>query len=141
MHSQNGRGNAALIVLLGMVCLAFGYWIGIQGVTRERAEVGTSGTSEGVDRTREAGARVGESVAAAGETLAGEVNDASLTAKIKAKMALDDAIKARSIDVTTEGSTVTLSGSVRSIAERERAVTLTRETEGVRQVIDRLQVQ
>jgi osmotically-inducible protein OsmY len=141
MHAQNGRGNAALIVLLGMVCLAFGYWIGTQGVMRERAEVGTSGISDSVERTREAGARVGESVAAAGQTIAGEVNEASLTAKIKAKMALDDAIKARSIDVTTEGSTVILSGSVGSIAERERAVTLTRETEGVRQVIDRLQVQ
>ena len=32
------------------------------------------------------------------------LDEAALTTKIKAKMALDDAVKARSIDVTTRGS-------------------------------------
>ena len=46
----------------------------------------------------------------------------------------------RTIDVSTTGTTVTLSGTVRSEAERNRAVALARETAGVTRVIDRLVV-
>jgi hyperosmotically inducible protein len=59
---------------------------------------------------------------------------------IKAKMALDDAVKARGITVTTRGTTVTLSGVVESKAEHDRAMALARETEGVTQVIDDLKM-
>ena len=47
-----------------------------------------------------------------------------MTPKIIAKMALDDLVKARTIDVTTDGPIVTLSGRVHSEAERDRAVRL-----------------
>jgi osmotically-inducible protein OsmY len=50
-------------------------------------------------------------------------------------------VKSRTIDVTTKGTAVTLSGSVRTPAERTRAVALARETAGVTQVIDHLVVQ
>ena len=56
-------------------------------------------------------------------------------------MVLDDNIKARAIDVTTDGSTVTLSGTVRSVDEHDRAVRLARETAGVLHVVDRLRVE
>ena len=64
---------------------------------------------------------------------------ASVTAKIKSKMALDDLVKARNIDVDTNGTVVTLTGVVGSEAERQRAVQLAKETEGVTSVIDHLQ--
>ena len=66
--------------------------------------------------------------------------DASLTSKIKAKMTLDDTLEAGRIDIDTEGTTVTLSGSVDTTAHRTRAVQLARETDGVSQVVDQLQV-
>jgi osmotically-inducible protein OsmY len=66
--------------------------------------------------------------------------DATLTAKIKSKMALDDLVQAREIDVDTLADTVTLTGVVGSEAERERALRIARETEGVRTVVDRLAV-
>jgi osmotically-inducible protein OsmY len=69
------------------------------------------------------------------------VTEAGVTAKIKAKMALDDSVKSRAIDVTTNGSTVTLSGRVGSAAEHDRAVRLARETEGVTQVVDHLKIE
>ena len=53
-------------------------------------------------------------------------------------MALDDLVKARRIDVSTDGSTVTVSGTVGSRAEHDRAVALARETAGVTTVIDHL---
>jgi osmotically-inducible protein OsmY len=56
-------------------------------------------------------------------------------------MALDDSVKARTIDVSTDGSTVTLGGTVGSTAERRRAVALALETDGVTAVIDRLVIE
>ena len=68
------------------------------------------------------------------------MGEAALTTKIKAKMALDDTLKSRAIDVSTEGSTVTVSGTVPSAAAHARAVALARETNGVSVVVDHLQV-
>jgi osmotically-inducible protein OsmY len=68
------------------------------------------------------------------------VDAGSVTAKIKSKMALDDMVKARTINVDTTGSVVTLTGTVGSNQERERAVRLARETVGVTNVVDKLQV-
>ena len=76
----------------------------------------------------------------AADKVKNELADAALTGKIKAKMALDDAVRSRSIDVNTDGSVVTLSGSVRSATERQRAVALAKETEGVTRVVDHLSV-
>ena len=44
--------------------------------------------------------------------------EAALTSKIKAKMVLDDTIKARSIDVTTDRTTVTVSGVDDAVSQR-----------------------
>jgi len=68
------------------------------------------------------------------------VSETSLTAKIKSKMALDDTVKAMTINVSTHGTVVTLTGSVRSESERKRAVQLAKETAGVTSVIDQLRV-
>jgi hyperosmotically inducible protein len=68
------------------------------------------------------------------------VSDSALTAKIKSKMALDDHVEARDIDVDTSGTVVTLSGAVRSTDERDRALQLARDTEGVTKVVDRLRL-
>jgi len=104
---------------------------------RER-KITSDAISRARERTAELGAAAKTAIATskAGETL----NEGALTAKIKAKMALDDMVKARAIDVTTQGSTVTLSGRVGSSAERERALMLARETAGVTRVVDRLQM-
>ena len=66
--------------------------------------------------------------------------DGSLTAKIKAKMALDDHVKALDLNVDTAGTVVTVSGSVRTEQERDRALALARETAGVTQVIDKMTI-
>jgi osmotically-inducible protein OsmY len=50
-------------------------------------------------------------------------------------------VKALNIDVDTDGSIVTLTGRVKSAAERERAMRLARETDGVSSVVDRLAVE
>jgi hyperosmotically inducible protein len=100
----------------------------------------SSGTIVDTEKARERGAEIGEKAAVAAAKVKDSIAEGSVTAKIKAKMALDDTIKARSIDVTTNGTTVTLSGTVQSRAEHDRAVALARETEGVTRVVDELRV-
>jgi osmotically-inducible protein OsmY len=56
-------------------------------------------------------------------------------------MVLDDNIKARAIDVTTDGSTVTLSGTLQTVDEHDRAIRLARETAGVTHVVDHLRIE
>jgi osmotically-inducible protein OsmY len=101
----------------------------------------TIGTAGSVETAKERGAEMGEKVAIAAAKVKEEAGEAALTSKIKAKMVLDDNIKARAIDVTTNGATVTLSGTVRTVDEHDRAVRLARETAGVTQVVDHLRVE
>jgi len=72
--------------------------------------------------------------------LGGTVSDSALTAKIKSKMALDDYVEARGIDVNTSATIVTLTGDVASADQRDRALRLARETAGVTKVVDRLRI-
>jgi osmotically-inducible protein OsmY len=135
------RALMVVVLLGGLALLLFGYWAGAEwGTPRDSA--GTTATSGTIDteRARERGAEIAERAAVAAEQLREAADDAGLTAKIKAKMALDDLVKARTIDVTTTHGVTTLSGHVTSTAERERALALARETEGVERVIDRLRI-
>jgi osmotically-inducible protein OsmY len=133
------------LVLVVVVLVAAGaFFIGYQWGDPDVADrpVGTTGSAPAVDtsRAREAGAEIGGKVAEGASEAQRAMSNASLTTKIKAKMALDDSIEATAIDVDTDGSVVTLSGRVRSEAERTRALQLARETDGVTQVVDRLAI-
>lgn len=137
--------GAIRLVLVALVLVAgafylFGYWTGESFRIPPPSAVETPSPSIDTAAARERGAEIGERAARAVATAGASIDEGALTAKIKAKMVLDDLVKARAIDVTTTGSTVTLSGTVHSRAEQERAVALARETEGVRQVTDRLVV-
>ena len=83
---------------------------------------------------------IGKKVAEAGSEATEFVSDAALTAKIKSKMGLDDHLEAGNIHVSTSNGVVTLTGTVRSSAERTRAEALARDTKGVKSVVDRLVV-
>lgn len=136
-----GLLRLALIVVIIAVAAAFflGYRLGDNGV---QAPATAREGSPDVDTTkaRATGAAIGETVASGAAQAEQALADGSLTAKIKAKMALDEAVKALTINVDTTGSVVTLSGSVNSQLEHTRAVQLARETAGVTSVVDRLVV-
>jgi hyperosmotically inducible protein len=141
MRSRSNGGGAALLILFVVLVAAFVYWYArpTPAAVSSSPAVGTSGTlQQDEDRAREKGREVGGKIAAGAERVKESIDEAALTTKIKAKMTLDDSVKGRSIDVSTNGSTVTLSGTVRSAAEHDRAVSLARETNGVTRVIDHL---
>jgi osmotically-inducible protein OsmY len=66
--------------------------------------------------------------------------DAAITAKIKARFALDKDLSAWSISVNTTAGRVTLAGTVSSHKLIGKAVMLALETDGVREVSSTLQV-
>lgn len=79
--------------------------------------------------------------AAAGQQTAGEaVDDAVVTAKVKARLVDDEITKAYQIDVETFKGTVQLSGSVDSEEARSRATELAKNVGGVKDVKNSLQV-
>jgi osmotically-inducible protein OsmY len=130
-----------VVVLVAAAAFFLGYW-GSNRLHPSGASSATVGTTGKVDteRAREAGAKVGEKTAEAANKAGALLADGALTAKIKSKMALDDSVRSRTIDVTTAGHVVTVSGHVRTEAEHTRALQLARETAGVTQVVDRITV-
>ena len=133
-----------VVILVAGAAFFFGYrWAGPDDPdpVLERPAP-TTGIVDEIDRerARETGARIGESVAIGAERAQRAVVQGSLTAKIKSKMALDDTIEAAQVDVDTNGSVVTLRGTVDSDAERARAGQLARDTAGVTSVVDELTV-
>jgi hyperosmotically inducible periplasmic protein len=70
----------------------------------------------------------------------GALTDAGLTAAVKSKLALDTAVSALAIDVDTRDGVVTLTGRVPTAAAKTKALSLARETSGVKSVTDQLKV-
>lgn len=134
------RAILILLVFVVVGLFAYNYWSG-NGWTLNPP---TGSTGINADDARRQGTElVTKGAAKAGKAatqVEAAVSESALTAKIKSKMVLDDHVKARTIGVTTTGSIVTLTGIVESTAERDRAVRLAKETDGVTQVIDKLEI-
>ena len=129
-----------LVVVVAGAAFLLGWWGNhrVADVERPTTAVGTSGVNP--ERARQVGAEVGERTAAAANEARRAIADGQITAKIKAKMALDDTVKALDVNVDTNGTTVTVTGQVGSAAQRERVLQLARETQGVKDVVDHLRV-
>ena len=139
------RGLFRLVILLVVLFAAggflLGWWSG-GGWLHDSLGGRPVGTSGRIDpaKAREAGAQIGEKAASAAARAEAALEDGRLTTKIKAKMTLDDTVRARTINVDTVNSVVTLTGQVASDAERQRALQLARETVGVKSVVDHLRI-
>ncbi len=137
-----GLIRTVLLLAIGAIVgvFAYNYWSG-HGWTLRPVSTSTGDDlavvrQRGAELSREATRKASESAT----KLEGAMSEGAITAKIKSKMALDDYVNANAIAVDTSGSLVTLTGFVASSDERERAVRLARETKGVTQVIDKLEV-
>jgi hyperosmotically inducible protein len=85
----------------------------------------------------ETASRIKSESVKAGEKL----EDAWLATRIQAKFVGDRDIKARDIKVSADDGVVTLKGRVLNESERQLALTIARDTGGVNQVIDNLDVE
>jgi len=103
-----------IVILVAGAAFFLGWWS--FDTLRERTGMSdrSPGTTGQIDtsKAREVGAQVGEKTATAAAEAQAALAQGSLTAKIKSKMALDDLVRARSINVDTTGAVVTLTGTV-----------------------------
>lgn len=68
------------------------------------------------------------------QTVGSYIDDATITTRVKARMAEDKSVSATSISVETLKGTVQLSGFAKSVDERATAERLARSTPGVQSV-------
>lgn len=108
-------------------------------------------TPEAERETEENLEQAGDDLQAAGESLQRGAEDmgrklepyardAEITTRIKTKLTADPQVNPFTIDVDTVNGRVTLSGTVRTDEQREEAEKLARDTEGVTEVVNLLQV-
>jgi hyperosmotically inducible protein len=69
-----------------------------------------------------------------------QIDDATITAKVKLKLLEDPVTKARKIDVDTVNGVVTLTGVVETEEEIKRAIEIARKVEGVKRVVNNLKI-
>jgi hyperosmotically inducible periplasmic protein len=77
---------------------------------------------------------------ACGKSIGETIDDGTITAKVKTLLLNDSQVAGMKIDVDTTLGVVTMSGTVKSTAEEQRAVQLARSVDGVRDVKSTLQV-
>ena len=68
------------------------------------------------------------------------VDDSVITTKVKSVLLADSTVKGLNISVDTVGGTVTLTGTAATQAERAQAEALAASVEGVRSVVNRINV-
>ena len=133
-----------VVLVIIVVAAVAAFFIGYRMADREDREspyaVGTAGRAVDVSTARDAGAEIAEKVAVGANAAQRIASSAALTAKIKSKMALDDTINAAQINVDSAEGVVRLNGTVGSDTQRDRAVQLARETDGVISVVDELKI-
>jgi len=78
--------------------------------------------------------------AVASNTLGTEIDDATLTAKVKAELIGNETTKARDIQVETQRGVVQLSGFVDTSEQKAEAARVARSVSGVREVRNDLQI-
>lgn len=69
-----------------------------------------------------------------------QIDDAVITAAVKAKLLADPQVAGFNIDVNTNEGVVTLAGRVETASESRHAAELAADTDGVRRVINNLSV-
>jgi hyperosmotically inducible protein len=101
---------------------------------------GKTAAKSDADEIKDEGKQVAHKVGKAAGEVGDMANDAWITSKIKTALMGTDGVHASGINVDTADGVVTLNGNVRSDAEREKAVSVARDSRGVVKVIDNLSV-
>lgn len=83
-------------------------------------------------------AQSSQSLSQAGDKIAAAADDTAITAKVKASILAEPGLKSTQINVETKNATVTLSGTVDSDIMRDRAKQIAMSTDGVKNVVDNL---
>jgi len=114
-----------------LLCGAFALVMSVSACHRQTSQAELKQTaSQTADRIRSESVKAGE-----------KLEDVWLATKIHAKFVGDRDIRARDVKVSAQDGVVTLKGHVLNDSERQLALTLAKQTDGVKQVVDNLDVQ
>lgn len=111
-----------------------------QSKAREAARDADAKTDEAQKKAGDTAERAGEATKDAAGKVVDATKDAAITTAVKSKFLADDDISGLNIDVDTKNGIVTLSGTVKTAAEKSRAVQIARNSDGVKSVVDKLKV-
>ena len=111
---------------------------GIAEGAKQAWEATKSGAKVAADTVAEGAKFVGDKVAAGAKVVAAEASDGWLTTKVKTKIGVS---RLFAVSVDTVAGVVTLSGKAKSEAEKAEFEKLARETDGVKQVVNKLAVE
>jgi osmotically-inducible protein OsmY len=125
-----------LAIVLGVIAIVV---VG-SGWLRPSRDTDVPAGTTGTERARETGAEIVDRVSEGASKAQQALGEAGLTAKIKSKIALDDTLDGTRVGVETNGTIVTLTGEVGTMKQQERVVQLARETTGVTNVVDRIEI-
>jgi hyperosmotically inducible protein len=113
----------------------------VDRLTIEPGATPTTGIDDTLQREGREAAREGQEKAReAGDALP-DLGDAGITTAVKSKLLGDTRVPGLKIDVDTKDGVVTLTGTVETNTEKERAVQLAKNTNGVKSVVDRITVE
>jgi hyperosmotically inducible protein len=112
----------------------------IGDATREGTRTAGEKIGEGVDATKEFGREVGDKAEDAAQRTGEVVTDGAITAAVKSKLLVDTSTPGLKIDVDTKDGVVTLTGTVKTRAEADKAAADARGTKGVKRVVNNLKV-
>ena len=105
--------------------------------SREKATDKVKGTAGTVaDKSKKGAEKTKDAVSKTGEV----ITDGWISSRIKTKFMADEALRASSIKVDTNDRVVTLSGAVADEAAHTKALAAAKEVEGVKRVVDKLQI-
>ena len=110
-----------------------------------------NGAKKAADATKDAAGKTVDAVKGTSGTAAKDTEgaakatgryftDAEITTAVKTKLAADSGVHVMGVHVDTDKGVVTLTGSVRSDAEKADAVRIARDSMGVKSVVDKLTV-
>ena len=103
---------------------------------REAKAEGKAAADRAEDKTDAAQRKAGDAADRAGDA----TGNAALTAAVKTKFLADTDVSGLRIDVDSNNGVVTLTGTVRTAAEKKKAIAIAKDTDGVKSVVDRLKV-
>jgi hyperosmotically inducible periplasmic protein len=110
----------------------------------EQLERAGDQVARGAEQVAEGAEQVGAAIERGAKQVEAEVgpvlDDAAITARVKAKLIADPEINSFHIDVDTVDGRVALNGKVSSAEQRSEAEDLARGTQGVRQVVNLIQI-
>lgn len=93
------------------------------------------------EKTEQVAKKVGNATEKAAKDTGANITDAAITSAVKTKFLADTKVGGLMINVDTNHHVVTLTGTVRSAAERDEAMRLAKTTKGVDKVVDKLVIQ